>query len=221
MTKACKVVEKSDIHEVVDILRRLVSQWKVPVVGRVSGSPPNPFLVLISCILSLRTQDKTTDQAARKLFRLADNPQSMLRLAPQQIEKAIYPVGFYRNKARTILQVSEQLIQKYNSQVPDKINELLKFKGVGRKTANLVVTLGYAKPGICVDTHVHRICNRWGYVKTLTPEETEFALREKLPAQYWIEFNHLLVAMGQNFCRPISPKCDLCSLSKFCRKVGV
>ena len=214
-------MEKSDIHKVIGILRRVVSRWKVPVVGRVSASSPNPFRVLISCILSLRTQDKTTSQASRRLFRLADNPQSMLRLAPQQIEKAIYPVGFYRNKTRTILRVCEQLIQKYSSQVPDEINELLKFKGVGRKTANLVVTLGYAKPGICVDTHVHRICNRWGYIRASTPEETEFALREKLPLQYWIEFNHLLVALGQNICRPVSPKCNFCSLSKFCRKMGV
>ncbi|MEA1965018.1 MAG: endonuclease III [Candidatus Aerophobetes bacterium] len=214
-------MKNSDIHKVMKILHQLASKWKVPVVGRVSGPPPDPFKVLISCILSLRTQDKTTNEAAKRLFRLADNPQSMLRLTPRQIEKAIYPVGFYRNKTRTILRISEQLVQKYNCRVPDKVNELLKFKGVGRKTANLVITLGYTKPGICVDTHVHRICNRWGYIKTLTPEKTEFALREKLPPQYWIEFNHLLVALGQNLCRPISPKCNLCPLKKFCDKVGV
>jgi len=143
-------VKNSDIHKVIEILHQLVTQWKVPVVGRVSGFPPNPFKVLISCILSLRTQDKTTNKAARRLFRLADSPQSMLRLTPHQIEKAIYPVGFYRNKARNILQISEKLIQKYNCRVPDEVEELLKFKGVGRKTANLVITLGYGKPGICV-----------------------------------------------------------------------
>jgi len=214
-------MKNSDIHKIVQILRQLVPQWKVPVVGRVSGSPPNPFKILISCILSLRTQDNTTHQAARRLFRLADNSQSMLRLTSQQIEKAIYPVGFYRNKARTILQICEQLEQKYDCQVPDQVDELLKFKGVGRKTANLVITLGYAKPGICVDTHVHRICNRWGYVKTLAPEETEFVLRKKLSPQYWIEFNDLLVTLGQNLCRPISPKCNLCPLEKFCDRVGV
>ncbi len=214
-------MKNSDIHKIVQILRQLVPQWKVPVVGRVSGSPPDPFKILISCILSLRTQDNTTHQAARRLFRLADNSQSMLRLTSQQIEKAIYPVGFYRNKARTILQICEQLVQKYDCQVPDQVDELLKFKGVGRKTANLVITLGYAKPGICVDTHVHRICNRWGYVKTLTPEDTEFVLRKKLSPQYWIEFNDLLVTLGQNLCRPISPKCNLCPLEKFCDRVGV
>jgi len=214
-------MKNSDIHKIVQILRQLVPQWKVPVVGRVSGSPPDPFKILISCILSLRTQDNTTHQAARRLFRLADNSQSMLRLTSQQIEKAIYPVGFYRNKARTILQICEQLVQKYDCQVPDQVDELLKFKGVGRKTANLVITLGYAKPGICVDTHVHRICNRWGYVKTLAPEETEFVLRKKLSPQYWIEFNDLLVTLGQNLCRPISPKCNLCPLEKFCDRVGV
>jgi len=214
-------MKNSGIHKIVQILHQLVPQWKVPVVGRVSGSPPDPFKILISCILSLRTQDKTTHQAARRLFRLADNPESMLRLTSQQIEKAIYPVGFYRNKARTILQICEELMHKYKRQVPDQVDELLKFKGVGRKTANLVITLGYAKPGICVDTHVHRICNRWGYVKTKSPEETEFVLRKKLSPQYWIEFNDLLVTLGQNLCRPISPKCNLCPLEKFCDRVGV
>jgi len=214
-------VKNSDIHTVVEILRGLVPQWKVPVVGRVSGFPPDPFKVLISCILSLRTQDNTTNQAARRLFRLADNPKSMLRLTSTQIEKAIYPVGFYRKKAHTILQICEELIQKYKCQVPDELDELLKFEGVGRKTANLVITLGYAKPGICVDTHVHRICNRWCYVKTKSPEETEFTLRKKLSPQYWIEFNDLLVSLGQNLCRPISPKCNLCPLEKFCDRVGV
>lgn len=214
-------MKNSDIHKVMQILRQLVPQWKVPVVGRVSGSPPDPFKVLISCILSLRTQDRTTNQAARRLFRLADHPQSILRLTVQQIEKAIYPVGFYRNKARVILRICEQLVQKYHCQVPDQVGELLKFKGIGRKTANLVITLGYAKPGICVDTHVHRICNRWGYVKASTPEKTEFTLRKKLPPQFWIEFNDLLVTLGQNLCRPISPKCNLCPLEKFCGKVGV
>ena len=214
-------MKNSDIHKVIEILHQLVAKWKVPVVGRVSGSPPDPFKVLISCILSLRTQDKTTNEASKRLFRLADSPQSIMRLPLSQIEKAIYPVGFYRNKAHNILQISEQLAQKYNCRVPDEIDELLKFKGVGRKTANLLITLGYKKPGICVDTHVHRICNRWGYVKTSTPEKTEFTLREKLPSQYWIEFNGLLVALGQNLCRPVSPKCDLCPLKRFCEKVGV
>jgi endonuclease-3 len=145
----------------------------------------------------------------------------MLKLTAKKIEKVIYPVGFYRTKAKNIREICRTLINQYRGQVPDSIDELLKFKGVGRKTANLVVTLGYHKPGICVDTHVHRISNRWGYVKTKTPEKTEFALRAKLPKQYWIEYNDLLVSFGQHLCRPISPVCSQCPIAKFCSRISV
>jgi len=181
----------------------------------------NPFRVLISCILSLRTQDATTAKASHRLFALADSPETMVKLTAKKIEKLIYPVGFYRTKARNILEICQTLIDRYAGQVPDSIDELLKFRGVGRKTANLVVTLGYRKAGICVDTHVHRISNRWGYVKTATPEKTEFALRDKLPKKYWIEFNDLLVSFGQHLCRPISPVCSQCPIAKYCSRVGV
>ena len=145
----------------------------------------------------------------------------MLKLTVKKIEKLIYPVGFYKTKAKNIRDICRILIDNYAGRVPDEIDELLKFKGVGRKTANLVVTLGYKKPGICVDTHVHRISNRWGYVETKTPEKTEFALREKLPKQYWIEYNDLLVSFGQHLCRPISPLCSQCPVKKYCRQVDV
>jgi endonuclease-3 len=181
----------------------------------------SPFRVLISCILSLRTQDSTTAQASQRLFALADSPQSMLKLTAKKIAKTIYPVGFYRTKAKVIREICAVLIRQYAGRVPDDIDELLKLKGVGRKTANLVVTLGYRKPGICVDTHVHRISNRWGYVRTKKPEETEFALRDKLPKLYWIEYNDLLVSFGQHLCRPISPLCSQCPVDKYCDKVGV
>jgi endonuclease-3 len=181
----------------------------------------DPYLVLISCILSLRTQDDTTRRASERLFRLASRPEEMIKISPEEIQRAIYPVGFYRNKARTILEISKVLIQKYGGQVPDEINEILRLKGVGRKTANLVITLGYGKPGICVDTHVHRITNRWGYVATKGPEETEFVLRKKLPKPYWIEINDMLVSFGQKICRPISPKCSTCPVSCFCDRTGV
>jgi len=181
----------------------------------------SPFRVLISCILSLRTQDQTTAVASKKLFALADTPETMRRLPEQKIAKTIYPVGFYRTKAKVIRDICETLVRDYRGAVPDEIDELLKLKGVGRKTANLVVTLGYRKPGICVDTHVHRISNRWGYVRTKDPKETEFALRAKLPRQYWIEYNDLLVTFGQQLCRPISPQCTICPVEKFCDKVGV
>jgi endonuclease-3 len=198
-----------------------VTGWKTPAVTIVSQREGSPFKVLISCILSLRTQDKTTGAASERLFALADSPEKMMMLRPDTIEKAIYPVGFYRTKTSHILEISRTLVGKYGGAVPDEIDELLKLKGVGRKTANLVITLGYGKPGICVDTHVHRICNRWGYVATRTPEETEFALREKLPKEYWIVINDLLVTFGQNQCAPISPKCSTCRLAHLCDRVGV
>ena len=210
-----------EIHAAVRILRREAPKWQTPVVTLIAEASDSPFKVLISCILSLRTQDSTTAQASRRLFALADSPETMVRFSAKKIEQVIFPVGFYRTKAKTILEICRNLNENYRGRVPDEIDELLKFKGVGRKTANLVVTLGYNKPGICVDTHVHRISNRWGYVKTATPEKTEAALRQKLPKQYWIEYNDLLVSFGQQLCRPISPLCSQCPVAKYCSQVGV
>lgn len=210
-----------EIHPAIRILRREVPKWEAPIVTLMAETYQSPFRVLISCILSLRTQDQTTAVASKRLFALADTPQKMLRLSEQKISKTIYPVGFYNTKAKVIREICRTLNRDYGGKVPDEIDELLKFKGVGRKTANLVVTLGYHKPGICVDTHVHRISNRWGYVKTKDPKETEFALREKLPKQYWIEYNDLLVSFGQHLCHPISPKCSQCPVERYCDKVGV
>ena len=152
---------------------------------------------------------------------MAAAPETMLKLVPRQIERLIYPVGFYRTKARVILGICRDLLARFDGRVPDTIDELLTLNGVGRKTANLVVTMGYGKPGICVDTHVHRISNRLGYVKTRNPEETEMALRGKLPRRYWIGYNDLLVSFGQNVCTPISPRCSLCPVTTLCRRVGV
>ena len=210
-----------EIHAAVRILRREAPKWQTPVVTLIAEASDSPFKVLISCILSLRTQDSTTAQASRRLFALADSPETMVRFSAKKIEQVIFPVGFYRTKAKTILEICRNLNENYRGRVPDEIDELLKFKGVGRKTANLVVTLGYNKPGICVDTHVHRISNRWGYVKTATPEKTEVALRQKLPKQYWIEYNDLLVSFGQQLCRPISPLCSQCPIAKYCSQIGV
>jgi endonuclease-3 len=214
-------VKNREIHAAVRILRREAPKWQTPVVTLIAEASDSPFKVLISCILSLRTQDSTTAQASRRLFALAQSPDTMVRLTAKKIEQAIFPVGFYRTKAKTILEICRKLNEEYRGRVPDEIDELIKFKGVGRKTANLVVTLGYNKPGICVDTHVHRISNRWGYVKTATPEKTEVALREKLPKQYWIEYNDLLVSFGQQLCRPISPLCSQCPVAKYCSQIGV
>lgn len=179
----------------------------------------DPYLVLICCILSLRTNDKTTYGAAMRMLELAKNPHGMMRVDVEKLKEAIYPVGFYQNKAEQIIELSKEIVEKYNGKTPNSIEELVKFKGVGRKTANLVLTKGFNIPAICVDVHVHRICNRLGYVKTKNPEETEFKLREILPKKYWIDFNTLLVTHGQNICKPQRPKCEACSIKDFCKKV--
>ena len=215
------MVTNRTIHTVMTTLRETAPGWLAPVVTQMASLSRDPYQVLIACLLSLRTKDETTGPAARRLFALAETPRTMLTLTKAQIEKAIYPVGFYKTKAQTVLDLSRTLVEQYGGRVPDEIDELVTFKGVGRKTANLVVTQGFQKLGICVDTHVHRISNRWGYVETKTPEETEMALRAKLPQQYWIEMNDLLVAMGQTICHPTSPKCSLCPIEKHCAKIGV
>jgi endonuclease III len=210
------------IHAAIRILRREVRQWQEPVVGVVARtSDRDPFRILISCLLSLRTKDKTTSEASARLFALAYTPAGLLELSRRRIERAIYPVGFYRTKAKAIHAICRRLLDVYEGKVPQTIDELVTLPGVGRKTANLVVTVGYQRPGICVDIHVHRISNRWGYVKTRTPEETETALRLKLPKRYWITFNDLLVPYGQNLCQPMSPFCSRCKLIDMCARVGV
>lgn len=190
-------------------------------MGRAAGPTRDPFRVLIACLLSLRTQDTVTGPAAARLFARARTPRTMLRLPARRIARIIYPVGFYRTKARTIRTVCRLLLERFGGRVPDDLDTLLTLPGVGRKTANLVVTLGYGKPGICVDTHVHRIANRLGWVRTRTPEATELALRARLPRRYWIGLNDLLVSFGQNVCLPVSPRCSRCPVRGFCPRRGV
>ena len=179
----------------------------------------DPYLVLICCILSLRTNDKITFGASQRMLELAKTPEDMIRISLDDLQKAIYPVGFYQNKAKQILELSKIIVEKYNSKTPSTIEELTQFKGVGRKTANLVLVKGFDIPAICVDVHVHRITNRLGCLKTKTPDETEMVLRKILPKKYWIDFNTLLVTHGQNICKPTKPNCEKCSISKFCKKV--
>jgi endonuclease-3 len=210
-----------DIGKVIRILRRESPNWDVPAVTLEAETSRDPFRVLISTVLSLRTKDETTAGASRRLFRIADTPEKMLELTEREIIRTIYPVGFYRTKAKNIREICRDLIENHNSRVPDGLENLLQLKGVGRKTANLVLTLGYGKHGICVDTHVHRISNRFGYIETGTPHETEIELRKMLPKRFWIEYNSLLVAFGQHICRPISPKCSLCPVEIYCDKTGV
>jgi len=209
------------LPEAMAILRREIPTWDVPVVRLNAQDNHDPYRVLISTILSLRTQDQTTIAASERLFKLADTPQAMLQLDVQTIEKAIYPVGFYRTKAPQILEISRRILEEFGGRVPDDIETLLTLHGVGRKTANLVLSEGYGRPAICVDTHVHRISNRWGYVKTKDPYATEMALRKKLPKVFWIEYNPSLVALGQYVCKPTSPICSQCPVATFCKRVGV
>lgn len=181
----------------------------------------DPYKVLVACIMSLRTRDDTTIPLAEKLFKVADTPQKMVKLSVSELEKLIYPVGFYKTKAVNIMEISQRLLAEFNGKVPDDIDTLLTFKGVGRKTANLVVGLGFQKPAVCVDVHVHRICNRLGYIQTKTPEDTEWALREKLNPQYWPIINKVLVRHGQECCKPIGPTCAICPVERYCQKVDV
>lgn len=209
----------NDIEKVVQILKTRY-QKETSALMDVS-TRKDPFLTLISCLLSLRTKDEVTARASERLFALAKTPEEMLTHKREEIEAAIYPVGFYRRKAAQILELCRVLIERYDSKVPDRIDELLNLKGVGRKTANIVITMGYNKPGVAVDTHVHRISNRLGLVATKNPYQTEFALRKTLPKRYWIIFNDLLVMHGKTICTPISPKCNICPITAHCKRVGV
>ena len=203
------------------ILKRQVTSLHVPWLDEMVSSDHDPFRVLISCLLSLRTKDKVTGEASERLFKLARTPKTLSQLSTRQIERTIYPVGFYRVKARRIRDLSKVILRKHNGKVPNTIEDLLTLKGVGRKTANLVTTLGYGQDGICVDTHVHRISNRLGLVRTKTPAATEFALRDIVPVRYWKEMNSLFVAFGQGICKPISPLCSRCRVRSSCNRVGV
>lgn len=209
---------KINIGKIVEILKAAKQPQSefVKLMENFHKDENGAFLVLIGCILSLRTNDKTTYPATLRMLKLGRTPAQFAHLDKDVLAEAIYPVGFYKNKAEQIIELSKILVEKYDAKVPDEIDELLKFKGVGRKTANLVLAKGFNKPAICVDVHVHRICNRLGYVNTKTPDETEFALREKLPVECWLDINTILVTHGQNVCKPIKPMCNICPIKEFC-----
>jgi len=210
-----------DIAPVIRILKGQLRKWDTPVVTQMAEEERSPFAILIATILSSRTKDETTAAAAERLFRLASTPGAMSRLTEEEVAKAIYPVGFYRTKAKNVSQTCKKLVESFSSAVPDNLEDLMTLPGVGRKTANLVLSLGFGGPGLCVDTHVHRISNRLGYVKTKAPGETERKLREKLPRRYWSIYNTVMVAHGQNICRPVSPFCSKCPVFRCCDRVGV
>jgi endonuclease-3 len=210
------------LSRVIARLRRASRAWNTTALMAVSeATSRDPFRILIGCLLSLRTKDETTGPAAARLFALAATPSGILGLSTAEIEHAIYPVGFYRTKARVLHRVCRHLLERFDGRVPSDLDALLTLHGVGRKTANLVVTFGFGLPGICVDTHVHRITNRLGFVRTRTPAETETALRRRLPRRHWIALNDLLVAFGQNLCHPTSPRCSVCPVVTACARVGV
>ncbi len=214
-------MDDEGISRVLALIREEYPNYRMPLVTEMIQKKKDPFRVLMGTILSLRTKDETTGPATDRLFESADTPEGILELDTEVIEKLIYPVGFYKNKAKTLHSVCRDILEKFDGKVPDDLDDLLSMKGVGRKTANLVITMGYDKPGICVDTHVHRICNRFGYLVTKTPDDTEMELRKKLPEKHWIEINDLLVTWGQNICKPISPLCSKCVANGICERVGV
>jgi endonuclease-3 len=201
------------------IVKILKSMYTTDFFAEQNGK--DPFKVLISCLISLRTKDEVTYPASKRLFRLANTPKKMMALELRKIEKAIYPAGFYRTKARRIKEISQRLYRDYGSNVPDSIEELLKFKGVGRKTANIVMVFGFNKPAIPVDTHVHKLANRLGWVKTKSPDKTEEELRKRLSKRYWLAINELFVRHGQQVCFSVSPFCSRCLLGKYCKRAGV
>ena len=208
------------VSEVLAKVKKAVQGCRVPSLTVISQKN-DPFAVLVSCIISLRTRDEVTYPASARLLKLAKTPAQLMKLSNAKLEQAIYPAAFFRNKSQSLKKLCKDLVDNYEGRVPDKLEELLKLKGVGRKTANLTLILGYNKPGICVDIHVHRISNRWGYVKTKSPNETEMALRDKLPKCYWKGYNDLLVTFGQNICKPVSPFCGSCAIAEICPKIDV
>lgn len=214
-------VDNRNLAHAMRVVRDLTRNVDAPISAFVSQTGRDPYRVLTACILSLRTQDRVTAGAAARLFEIAPDARSLAATSVATLRRAIYPVGFYRTKAERLVQIARILERDFSGKVPDDIDALLRLPGVGRKTANLVVTVAYGLPGICVDTHVHRISNRWGYVCTRTPEETERALREKLPRRYWLEINELLVTLGQTRCRPVRPRCEVCPVERWCGRVGV
>lgn len=202
------------------IIARLCVETKnftPPLVDQIiSEYGKKPFLILISCLLSLRAKDTTTIHVCQDLFKIAQTPKKLLAIPILKLEKILFKVGFYRNKAQVLRHVSKVILKKYDNTVPSTFEELLKLKGIGRKTANLVIGLAFRKPSICADIHVHRISNRLGLVTTKTPDETEFALQKILPKKYWIKWNKLLVTWGQNVCTSRNPKCTECALKNVC-----
>ena len=207
---------KEDLPEVLEIMKREFPKWHAPIVKLIAQKRKDPLSALLCALLSTRTRDETTAEVCKRFLQRVKDPQDLLEIDQEELEKLIYPVGFYRNKARQLKELAKQLVEDFGGKVPDSLENLLKLKGVGRKVANIVLSEGFGKPAIAVDVHVHRISNRWGLVKTKTPEETEEALMKVVPREYWRDYNRLLVAFGQTICKPVKPKCGECPINKWC-----
>ncbi|MEN6444786.1 MAG: endonuclease III [Candidatus Cloacimonas sp.] len=209
-------MDTRDLESVIERLEKHFHSVKTPIVDLIQIKTEDPFKVLVTTILSARTKDETTAKAAEKLFQIVHNAEDLEKISYAELDQLITPVGFHRVKTKHLKELPKALQEKFNGKIPDAIDDLLLLPGVGRKTANLVRAVAFHKPAICVDVHVHRICNRWGYVQTKTPLETEMALREKLPVKYWLNFNSYVVAFGQNLCTPRKPQCERCPIAEFC-----
>jgi endonuclease III len=214
-------MQNRDIDTVMERLKKHFYSVKTPVVDLIQIKTEDPFKVLVATILSARTKDETTAKVAEKLFPKVQKIEDLEKISLAELDALITPVGFHRVKAKHLKELPKVLKEKFNWKIPEEIDDLLELPGVGRKTANLVRAVAFQKPAICVDVHVHRICNRWGYIQTKTPLETEMTLRQKLPEKYWLNFNSYLVAFGQNLCTPRKPKCEICPVAEFCNRVGV
>ncbi|MBN2111977.1 endonuclease III [Candidatus Woesearchaeota archaeon] len=210
-----------NVVKVLEILMKEATGLPMPSVSKIQQELEDPFKVLVSCLLSLRTKDTISYPVSHNLFNAAGTPKKIAEMPLSKLKKIIKPVNYYKTKAERIKQISKQISEDYKNKVPNHFDELMKFKGVGRKTANIVVTYGFGGSTIAVDTHVHRISNRLGWVKTKTPEKTEFALKKIVPEKYWYWVNESLVTHGQNICTPISPFCSKCPVEKYCPKIEV
>lgn len=209
-------MKKEHIPAVMEIMRREYPKWNAPIVKLIAQKRKDPLSALLCALLSTRTRDETTAEVCKKFLERIKRPEDLLNIDLEELQRLIYPVGFYKNKARQLKTLAKQLIEDFGGEVPNKLEDLLKLKGVGRKVANIVLSEGFGKPAIAVDTHVHRISNRWGLVKTKTPEETEKALMDILPVEYWRDFNRFLVAFGQTICKPVKPRCKACPVKDWC-----
>ena len=209
-------MKREDLKQVLQIMREEYPKWHAPIVKLIARKRRDPLSALLCALLSTRTKDETTAQVCERFLKRVKSPTDILQMELEELQKLIYPVGFYRNKAKQLKELARQIVEDFGGNVPDRLEDLLKLKGVGRKVANIVLAEGFGKPAIAVDVHVHRISNRWGLVRTKTPQETEMALMEVLPPEEWRDYNRLLVAFGQTICKPVKPRCWECPIRDWC-----